>query len=263
MSLGEASSRPPLWARNNARKAVELMDGTGAYVSLLKLKPTPDKIVRKSAGEELFRRYLQRMQSEGRLLITKPGEFIAPCLGTVFVSDGEEIERNLLFSRISYAIKKTGVSMQYDVFMQLPHHALARIFERDLRPPAEVAKAFVSKEFIDIILQLHAVGDLDAIDNAFAIKFLGGFLTGTVRQISAGHEGLETKTLDIRTFLHARDKPVWVQNTSERPFFLFEHSDRRTRNSQIDEIAEAIKGEQKTVVFGAQPAQFKDLPPGV
>ncbi len=58
------------------------------------------------------------MEKENRLLITGKREFIAPCLGTAYVSDGEEVERNVMISRISYKIQKsvsTAVGFQASV----------------------------------------------------------------------------------------------------------------------------------------------------
>ena len=182
------------------------------------------------------------MEKENRLLFTGKREFIAPCLGTAYVSDGEEVERNVMMSRISYKIHKSGIVTQITPFMNIPHHAFGRIFERDLRPPIEVAKAIVNRQFIDTVLKLHALGDPEAHDNAFALRFLGGFLTGTVREFKAGHEVVDTKILDVRTFLHADDKPEWGVMTSNQPYAFFEYSDRRSKNALIDEISDLLEG---------------------
>lgn len=255
-------SRSPLWARNNARKVIDLIDGTPAYVSLLKVKPTAGQTVRKPAAEALFKSYLHGMQAEGRVLVTGDRAFIAPCLGTLFVSDGGEVERNVLFTKIQYTVRRSGVVTQITPFMNIPHHAFGRIFERDLRPPADVAHAIISKEFIETVLQLHSVADPTAPTNSFAIRFLDGFLTGTVREFIAGTESVDTIVLDVRTFLPAKDKPEWVIGTRNAPFTLFEYTDRRAKNSVLDELTDRIDGLGKPVLLGLQTTVHKDLPPG-
>jgi hypothetical protein len=253
----KSGSRPPLWARNNARKVIELIDGTPAYVSLLKVKPRAGQTVRKPAAEALFKRYLRGMQAEGRVLVTGDRVFIAPCLGTLFVTDGGEIERNVLFTKIQYTVRRSGVVTQVTPFMNIPHHAFGRLFERDLRPPADVARAIVSKNFIETVLQLHALGDPNAPANSFAIRFLDGFLTGTVREFIAGTESVDTKVLDVRTFLSAKDKPEWVISTTDAPYTLFEYTDRRAQNAGLDEFADRIEGLGKPLLLGAPPSILK------
>jgi hypothetical protein len=243
------STRPPLWARNNARKAIELMDGTPAYISLLKRKPETGQVIQKLATERQLKTYLQRMQVEGRILITGAQEFIAPCLGTLFVSDGDEVERNVLFSRIEYKIQRSGLVTKIIPLMNIPHHAFGRIFERDLRPPLSVARAFTCKEFIDNTLRLHALGDPDAREKSFAIRFFDGFLVGTVREFDIGSDAVTRKILDVRTFLNARDKPDWVRKTMQIPYTLFEHSDRRAKNWAADELADLLHQLRKSVAL--------------
>jgi hypothetical protein len=113
-----SASRPPLWARNNTKKAIDLMDGTPAYITLHRAGPKAEQQLKKSATEVKLRSYLLGMEKENRLLITGKREFIAPCLGTAYVSDGEEVERNVMISRISYKIQKsvsTAVGFQASV----------------------------------------------------------------------------------------------------------------------------------------------------
>lgn len=238
------------------------MDGTPAYVSLHRARPKADQQFRKSATEIKLKTYLLGMEKENRLLITGKREFIAPCLGTAYVSDGEEIERNVMISRIAYKIQKSGILTQITPFMNIPHHALGRIFERDLRPPIEVAKAIVNRQFIDTILKLHALGGPERRENAFALRFLGGFLTGTVREFKAGQEVADTKILDVRTFLHANDKPDWGAMTANEPFAFIDHKDRRSKNAAIDQLFDtqnvSIESEQPFL----NPARFKELPSG-
>jgi hypothetical protein len=229
------------------------MDGTPAYVSLLKAQPAPGQTVRKAAARALFRNYLLGMQVEGRVIVTGDQEFIAPCLGTVFAADGEETERNLMFSRISYRIGRSEIPVRIVPFMQIPQHALARIFERDLRPPDEVARAFMSNEFIGSVLNLHALGDPDLAENAFVIRFLGGFLTGTVRTFDQGDAAGDTKTLDVRTFLNASSKPDWVKRTGSEPFFFLSHADRRTKNSITGDIIDMLGSEERPGAPGSDP----------
>lgn len=255
-------SRPPLWARNNARQAIELMDGTPAYVSFLKQKPQPGRVIQKRGTEANIRAYLQDMQTQGRVLITGDRDFIAPCLGTIFVSDGGEVERNVLLSKIEFKIQRSGVVTRTTPFMNIPHHAFGRVFERDLRPPVDVARTISSRDFINSVLKLYALSDPEAAANSFAIRFLGGFLTGTVREFATGPEVVETKVLDVRTFLHARDKPEWVRNTQQVPYTLFEYSDRRAQKSSAVKIADMIEDLAKPLIFGPQPSDHKDLPPG-
>jgi hypothetical protein len=256
------SLRPPLWARNNARKAIDLMDGTPAYVSLYKVRPRAGQQLMKAAAETKLKTYLLGMEKENRLLITGKREFIAPCLGTAYVSDGEEIERNVMISRIAYRAQKSGIVTQITPFMNIPHHAFGRIFERDLRPPIEVAKAIVNRRFLDTVLKLHALGDPEGCANAFVLRFLGGFLTGTVREFKAGHEVTDTKILDVRTFLHANDKPEWGAMTASEPFAFFEHKDRRSKNAAIDQLFDtqnvSIESEQPLL----NPATYRKLPSG-
>lgn len=218
------------------------MDGTPAYVSLYKVRPGADQQLKKAAAEIKLKTYLHGMEKENRLLITGKRQFIAPCLGTAYVSDGEEVERNVMISRIAYKIQKSGIVTQITPFMNIPHHAFGRIFERDLRPPIEVAKAIVNSQFIDTILELHSIGDPKGRENAFALRFLGGFLTGTVREVVAGNEVVDTKILDVRTFLHADDKPEWVAMTTDKPYAFFQYADRRSKNASIDEISDFFKG---------------------
>lgn len=253
MAVDPSGARPPPWARNNARKAISLMDGTPAYVCLLKAQPAPGQIIRKAATRAGFRKYLLNMQAEGRVIITGDQEFIAPCLGTVFTPDSEETERNLMFCRISYRIGRSEIPVWTDSFMNIPQHALARIFERDLRPPEEVARAFMSDEFIGSVLQLHALGDPDLAENAFVIRFLGGFLTGTVRAFDQGDAAGDTRTLDVRTFLNARSKPGWVKRTGSEPFFFLSHADRRTKNSRTADVIEMLGKEEQSGAPGSDP----------
>lgn len=252
-----SASRPPLWARNNTKKAIDLMDGTPAYITLHRAGPKADQQLKKSAAEVKLRSYLLGMEKENRLLITGKREFIAPCLGTAYVSDGEEVERNVMMSRISYKIQKSGIFTQITPFMNIPHHALARIFERDLRPPIEVAKAIVNHQFIDTVLKLHALGDPEAHDNAFALRFLGGFLTGTVREVIAGNEVVDKKILDVRTFLHADDKPEWVVMTTDKPYAFFQYADRRSKNALIDEISDLLKESDEPEPLHFDPLLFR------
>ncbi|WP_252258605.1 hypothetical protein [Erythrobacter aurantius] len=218
------------------------MDGTPAYVSLYKVMPKAGQQLKKAAAEIKLKTYLLGMEKESRLLITGKREFIAPCLGTAYVSDGEEVERNVMISRIAYKVQKSGIVTQITPFMNIPHHAFGRIFERDLRPPDEVAKAIVNSQFIDTVLELHSIGDPEGSENAFALRFLGGFLTGTVREVIAGNEVVDTKILDVRTFLHADDKPEWVAMTTDKPYAFFQYVDRRSKNASIDEISDFLKG---------------------
>lgn len=255
-SSAKPNSRSPLWARNNARKVIDLIDGTPAYISLHRARPKADQQLKKSAAEVKLRSYLLGMEKENRLLITGKREFIAPCLGTAYVSDGEEVERNVMISRISYKFQKSGIVTQITPFMNIPHHALGRIFERDLRPPIEVAKAIVNHQFIDTVLKLHALGDPEAHDNAFALRFLGGFLTGTVREFVAGNEVVDKKILDVRTFLHADDKPEWVAMTTDKPYAFFQYADRRSKNASIDEISDFLKGADEPEALRFDPLLF-------
>ena len=234
-----------------------MIDGTPAYISLHRARPKADQQLKKSAAEVKLRSYLLGMEKENRLLITGKREFIAPCLGTAYVSDGEEVERNVMMSSISYKIQKSGIVTQITPFMNIPHHALGRIFERDLRPPIEVAKAIVNRQFIETILELHALGDPEAHDNAFALRFLGGFLTGTVREFKAGHEVVDTKILDVRTFLHADDKPEWVVMTTNQPYSFFEYADRRSKNALIDEIFDLLEGADEPEPLAFDPLIYK------
>lgn len=234
-----------------------MIDGTPAYISLHRARPKGDQQLKKSAAEVKLRSYLLSMEKENRLLITGKREFIAPCLGTAYVSDGEEVERNVMMSRISFKIQKSGIVTQVTPFMNIPHHALGRIFERDLRPPIEVAKAFVNRQFIDTVLKLHALGDPESHDNAFALRFLGGFLTGTVREFKAGHEVVDTKILDVRTFLHADDKPEWVVMTTNQPYAFFEYADRRSKNALIDEISDLLEGADEPEPLAFDPLIYR------
>lgn len=239
-----------------------MIDGTPAYISLHRARPKADQQLKKSAAEVKLRSYLLGMEKENRLLITGKREFIAPCLGTAYVSDGEEVERNVMMSRISYKIQKSGIVTQITPFMNIPHHALGRIFERDLRPPIEVAKTIVNHQFIDAVLKIHALGDPEAHDNAFALRFLGGFLTGTVRAVIAGNEVADTKILDVRTFLHADDKPEWVVLTTDKPYAFFQYADRRSKNAAIDQLSEPLNASSEVVQPFLNPIIFKELPSG-
>lgn len=222
------------------------MDGTPAYASLYKVMPKAGQQLKKAAAEIKLKTYLLGMEKESRLLITGKREFIAACLGTAYVSDGEEVERNVMISRIAYKVQKSGIVTQITPFMNIPHHAFGRIFERDLRPPDEVAKAIVNSQFIDTVLELHSIGDPEGSENAFVLRFLGGFLTGTVREVVAGNEVVDTKILDVRTFLHADDKPEWVAMTTDKPYAFFQYVDRRSKdasiNASIDELSDFLKG---------------------
>jgi hypothetical protein len=252
-----SASRPPLWARKNARKAIGLMDGTLAYVFLNRARPRADQQIKKAAIEINLKTYLRGMEKANRLLITGKREFIAPCLGTLYVSDGEEVERNVMIARISYKIQKSGIVTQITPFMNIPPHALGRVFERDLRPPLEVAKAIVNRQFIDTVLKLHSLGDPKGRKNAFALRFLGGFLTGTVRGVIAGNEIVDTKMLDVRTFLHADDKPAWVEMTTNEPYVFFEYADRRSKNALIDEIFDFSRDADEPELLSFDPLLFR------
>lgn len=255
-------SRPPLWAGNNARKLIDLIDGTPAYLSLLKIQSKAGQIVKKRAAEALLQSHFRKMQAEGRILITGERQFIAPCLGTLFVSDGSEVERNIIFQGIRYAIRRSGAEIKTIPLMNIPHHAFVRIFERDLRPPVDVANALLSKDFIENVLHLHAMSDPTASSKSFAIRFLNGFLTGTVRDYRDGTASVVTKVLDVRTFLHAKDKPDWAISTGNTPYTFFEHADRRTRNVASDELIDRINEIGKPILIGVQPHKYKALPPG-
>jgi hypothetical protein len=254
-------SRPPLWARNNARKLIDLIDGTLAYVSLIKIKSKPGQIILKRAAEALFQSYLREMQADGRVLITGERTFIAPCLGTLFISDGNEVERNVIFQEIKYIMRRSGADIQGIPLMNIPHHAFGRIFERDLRPPNDVANAFTSKDFLKTVLHLHAMCDSAGSTKSFAIRFLNGFLTGTVREYGDGTGSADTKVLDVRTFLHRKDKPDWVTSTRYTPYTLFEHSDRRTRKFASDELIDRINEIGKPILLGVPQVKYKVLPP--
>lgn len=257
------SSRPPVWARNNARKVIDLIDGTPAYVSLHRARPKADQQLKKAAAEIKLKTYLHGMEKENRLLITGKREFIAPCLGTAYVSDGEEVERNVMISRIAYKVQKSGIVTQITPFMNIPHHAFGRIFERDLRPPIDVAKAIVNSQFIDTVLELHSIGDPEGRENAFALRFLGGFLTGTVREVVAGNEVVDTKILDVRTFLHADDKPEWEAMTTDKPYAFFHYADRRNQNATISQLSEPLKASSEVLQPLLNHTKFKKLPSGV
>ena len=146
--------------------------------------------------------------------------------------------------------------------LHIPHHAFGRIFERDLRPPIEVAKAIVNRRFLDTVLKLHALGDPDGCANAFTLRFLGGFLTGTVREFKAGHEVTDTKILDVRTFLHANDKPEWVAMTTDKPYAFFQYADRRSKNAAIDQLSESLDASSEVVQPFLNPPMLKELPSG-
>ncbi len=235
----------------------------GLGVGSFKIKSKPGQIIQKRAAEALFQSYLREMQVDGRVLITGERTFIAPCLGTLFISDGNEVERNVIFQEIKYIMRRSGADIQSIPLMNIPHHAFGRIFERDLRPPVDVANALLSKVFIENVLQLHAMGDPTASSKSFAISFLNGFLTGTVRDYRDGTASVATKILDVRTFLHAKDKPDWVISTRNTPYTLFEHADRRTRNVASDELIDRINDIGKPILIGVQPHKYKALPPGV
>ena len=239
-----------------------MIDGTPAYISLHRSRPKADQQLKKSAAEVKLRSYLLGMEKENRLLITGKRAFIAPCLGTAYVSDGEEVERNVMMSRISYKVQKSGIVTQITPFMNIPHHAFGRIFERDLRPPIEVAKAIVNRQFIDTVLKLHALGDPEGRDNAFVLRFLGGFLTGTVPEVIAENEVVDTKILDVRTFLHANDKPEWVSMTTNKPYAFFQYADRRSKNAAIDQLSEPLNASSEVVQPFLNPTIFKELPSG-
>lgn len=253
-------SRPPLWARNNARKAIDQIDGTPAYVSFLKLKPKLNQVIQKAAAERKIKNYLHKMQLDGRLLITGRNQFIAPCLGTVSVSEDNEVERNVMFSRFEYKFQRTGVVTNFTTFMNIPHHAFSRIFERDLRPPEEVAQALMRCEFIDNVMKLHTQSDPLAPANSFAIRFLNGFLTGTAREMHLGLFEEPIKVLDVRTFLHRNHKPDWVQRTMQTPYTLFEYADRRSEKLEAETLSDIIENLQATPIFGDRTQNYKELP---
>jgi hypothetical protein len=125
-----------------------------------------------------------------------------------------------------------------------------------------VARTISSRNFLDSVLKLYALVDPEAAANSFAIRFLGGFLTGTVREFATGPEVVETKVLDVRTFLHARDKPEWVRNTQQVPYTLFEYSDRRSKNSAAEKLVDMIANRLEPANFASQSLGHKDLPPG-
>ncbi len=233
------------------------MDGTPAYVFLNRARPRADQQIKKAATEINLKTYLLGMEKENRLLITGKREFIAPCLGTLYVSDGEEVERNVMIARISYKIQKSGIVTQINPFMNIPHHAFGRIFERDLRPPLEVAKAILNRQFIDTVLKLHSLGEPEGRKNAFALRFLGGFLAGTVREVITGNEIVDTKMLDVRTFLHADDKPAWVEMTTKEPYVFFEYADRRSKNALIDEIFDVLPDADEPDLLTFDPLLFR------
>ena len=203
----KANARPPLWARNNARKAIDLMDGTHVYISFLQAQSQTRQSILKIDTAANIRKYLQRMEKKGHVINSGHREFIAPCLGTIFELESGETERNVMLSKMKFEVKRTGVAIKSTAFMNVPQHAFGRIFERDLRPPAEVARAFTGRTFIENVLELHALGDPQASENSFAIRFFDGFLTGTVREFASWPDEVMSKALDVRTFLHARDKP--------------------------------------------------------
>lgn len=255
-----SAARVPLWARNNAKKAIDLIDSTYVYVGFLKLKPRDGQVVKKAASERGAKRTLQDMQAKGRVLITGPNRFIVPCLGTVFITEDNEIERNVMFVQLEYKLQRTGVETNIVPFMNVPNHAFSRIFERDLRPPEEVAQAFMHRDFIDSVLKLHTQSDPLAQANSFAIRFLNGFLTGTIREMHAGLTAEPTKILDVRTFLHRNHKPEWIRDTMQTPYTLFEYADRRSKNMEVETLSDIIENIQTTPIFGNRTLKYKELP---
>ena len=235
-------SRPPIWARRNAKNAIDLMDGTPAYVSLYKVRAMKGRVINKQRLEAGLKQYVPKMQEEGRLLMMGPNRFIAPCWGTLIAGDGDEYERNVMLTDISYKIQRSGVVISNRPFLTIPIHAFARVFERDLRPPAEVAKAFMSKAFIQSVLELYELSHVEQSDRAFSIRFLNGFLTGTIRETTVGTDLFETKVLDVRTFLHRDQKPVWVRNTEQKPYTTFTYTDRRATVTDAERAAELLDG---------------------
>jgi hypothetical protein len=246
-------SRPPIWAKRNAKKAIGLMDGTPAYVSLYKVRAMEGRLINKRLLEARLKPYFPRMQDQGRILMMGSNKFIAPCWGTFMTSSGGEYERNVMLCDIGYKIQRSGVVISNRPFLTIPIHAFARVFERDLRPPAEVAKAFMSKAFIQSVLELVELSYIEQSDSGFAIRFLNGFLTGTIREMTMGTDLFETKVLDVRTFLHRDQKPLWVRNTEQKPYATFKYTDRRGTVTDAERAAELLEGLEisKTYEFEA------------
>jgi len=231
-----------MWARRNAKNAIDLMDGTPAYVSLYKVRAMKGRLINKRLLEARLKPYFPRMQDQGRILMTGPNEFIAPCLGSFMTSSGGEYERNVMLCDIGYKIQRSGVVISNRPFLAISIHAFARVFERDLRPPAEVAKAFTSKAFIQSVLELYEISHVEQSGRAFSIRFLNGFFTGTIREMTMGTDLFKTKVLDVRTFLHRDQKPVWVRNTEQKPYTTFEYTDRRGTVTDAERVSELVEG---------------------
>lgn len=235
-------SRPPIWATRNAKKAIDLMDGTSVYASLYKFRAVEGRQINKRLLEARFKPYFPRMQDQGRILMMGHNKFIAPCWGTFMTSSGGEYERNVMLCDIGYKIQRSGVVISNRPFLTISIHAFARVFERDLRPPAEVAKAFTSKAFIQSVLELYELSRGEQSDSAFSIRFLNGFFTGTIRAMTVGTDLFETKVLDVRTFLHRDQKPVWVRNTEQKPYTTFKYTDRRGTVTDAERVSELLEG---------------------
>ena len=79
---------------------------------------------------------------------------------------------------------------------------------------------------------------------------------------SPRHQVVDTKILDVRTFLHANDKPEWVSMTTNKPYAFFQYADRRSKNAAIDQLSEPLNASSEVVQPFLNPTIFKELPSG-